>query len=172
MTYQFCPHCGNRLAACDDRGTPRQRCAECGVVHYRNHTVGVAVILLRDHRVLLTQRRCGRWCIPCGHVEWHEDVKTAARRELQEETGLSCELIRVYAVQSNFHAPESHTVGVWYLGQEMGGSLSAGDDAIRADFFNLSNIPELAFPTDKLVIEQLDSTLQRRPADPTQQFME
>lgn len=172
MTYQFCTHCGNRLAAFDERGIPRRRCSECGIVHYRNPTVGVAVILLRDHRILLTQRRYGDWCIPCGHVEYREDIETAARRELQEETGLICELIRVYAVQSNFHDSEDNTVGVWYLGQEMGGSLSAGDDAMRAEFVDLSNIPDLAFPTDKVVIEQLTSTLQQPSIASTQQFIQ
>jgi 8-oxo-dGTP diphosphatase len=163
MTFRFCPHCGSGLTYFDHRGTQRQRCEECGFVRYRNPTVGVAVILLRDHRLLLTQRRCGRWCIPCGHVEWTEDVEAAARRELQEETGLTCELLRVYAVQSNFHDLTSHTVGVWYLGQEMGGSLSAGDDAMQAKFFALTNIPELAFPTDKTVIDQLASELNCGP---------
>ena len=161
MTYQFCPHCGNRLAAFDDQGTPRQRCSDCDRIHFRNPTVGVAVILLRDHRVLLTQRRCGRWCIPCGHVEWHEDVETAAGRELHEETGLKCELIRVFNVQSNFHDPASHTVGVWYLGRETGRALSAGDDALRAEFVDLNDIPELAFPTDNVVIEQLATAMRR-----------
>jgi ADP-ribose pyrophosphatase YjhB (NUDIX family) len=96
-------------------------------------------------------------------VEWTEDVEAAARRELQEETGLTCELIRVYAVHSNFHAPASHTVGVWYLGQEVGGSLSVGDDAMQADFVDLNNVPELAFPTDKTVIDQLASEFNSRP---------
>ena len=164
MNDQFCPSCGNRLAGFDDRGTQRQRCRVCGIVSYRNPTVGVAVILLRDDRLLLTQRRCGRWCIPCGHVEWAEDVEVAARRELREETGLTCELIRIYAVQSNFHDPTSHTVGVWYLGQEMGGSLSAGDDAMQAEFVGLNNLPELAFPTDKTVIDQLASELNCGPS--------
>lgn len=157
MIFQFCPICGERLEKFRYREEQSQRCEACGFVRYRNPSVGVAVILLRDHRLLLTQRRSGRWCIPCGHVEWTEDVAAAARRELQEETGLICELIRVYAVQSNFHDPTSHTVGVWYLGQEMGGSLSAGDDAMQAKFVDLNAPPKLAFPTDKTVIDQLAS---------------
>lgn len=155
MKYRFCPSCGNRLTGSDALDARRQECNGCGFVRYRNPTVGVAVILLRDHHILLTQRRCGRWCIPCGHVEWTEDVEEAACRELREETGLTCELIRVYSVQSNFHDDTNHTVGVWYLGRETGGTLAAGDDAIKAEFIDLKDPTELAFPTDRTVINQL-----------------
>ena len=34
----------------------------------------------------------GRWCIPCGHVDWGEDIREAARREMKEETGLIVEI--------------------------------------------------------------------------------
>ncbi|WP_429162156.1 NUDIX domain-containing protein [Desulfitispora alkaliphila] len=34
----------------------------------------------------------GQWCIPCGHVEWDEDVYEALKRETFEETGLKVEV--------------------------------------------------------------------------------
>ena len=61
-------------------GLPRPRCAACGFVHFRNPAVGVAVVLLDDAgRILLGQRSAGgnvgEWCIPCGYVEWGEDIR-------------------------------------------------------------------------------------------------
>jgi 8-oxo-dGTP pyrophosphatase MutT (NUDIX family) len=42
-----------------------------------------------DGRLLLIHlRREDRWCLPKGHVEAGESLEAAARREIQEETGL------------------------------------------------------------------------------------
>ena len=86
--YQYCPLCSQALTTFHDGERLRRRCENCGWVHYRNPTAGVAVILLHDDELLLGRRRSGGWCIPCGHVEWDETIKEAARREIHEETGL------------------------------------------------------------------------------------
>ena len=52
---------------------------------------GVAVVLLKNDELLLVKRNGsyeGLWCIPCGHVEYDEDIRVAAKREFKEETGL------------------------------------------------------------------------------------
>jgi ADP-ribose pyrophosphatase YjhB (NUDIX family) len=120
----------------------------------------VAVVVLDgEGRVLLARRArsyAGEWCIPCGYVEWDEDVRFAAVRELEEETGLVVELDEVLAVHSNFHDAEQHTVGIWFRGRAIGGALQAADDVDAVGFHSLDELPgRLAFPTDELVIEQL-----------------
>ena len=159
--YLFCPRCAEPLTASTRGGLPRPTCESCGFVHFRNPAVGVAVVLLDDvGRVLLGRRSAGgnvgEWCIPCGYVEWGEDIRDAARREFLEETGISIELGEVCAVHSNFHNISSLTVGVWFYGKQIGGQLLASDDLDQIDWFSPHDPPEpLAFPTDRLVLTQL-----------------
>ena len=152
--YVFCPQCATPLEWSERGGRLRQVCPQCGFVHWRNPGVGAAVVLLDEEgRILLVRRapgatRAGLWSVPAGYVDWDEDVREAAARELAEETGLEVEVGDVVHVASNRHDPAKPTVGVWFAGTIVGGRLQAGDDADAVDWFPLDDLPELAFPTD------------------------
>ncbi len=153
----FCPACGSPTVAVVRGGLPRAACPRCGHVQWRNPKAAVAVIL-RDAagRVLLVRRTSApvrAWCIPCGNIEWDESVREAARREMAEETGFRVRVGRVFAVLSNVHDPEAHSVGIWFRGRIESGTLRPGGDADRADWFDPGRPPEpLAFPTDRTVL--------------------
>jgi ADP-ribose pyrophosphatase YjhB (NUDIX family) len=119
-------------------------------------------VIVRDGRgrVLLGRRaegrRAGLWCIPCGRLEWGEDVREAAVREFGEETGLEVVLEGVYDVHSNFHDPDRLTVGVWFSGRVTGGTLHAADGELsELGWFEPDDPPPLAFATDALVLQRL-----------------
>ncbi len=62
-------------------------------VHTATPRIGVAVIVVRDGRVLVGRRLSashGRdtWQFPGGHLEWGESIARCAVREVAEETGL------------------------------------------------------------------------------------
>ena len=138
----------------------RRVCPQCDYIQWRNPVVGVAVILLQDDRILLGKRARGEykdaWCIPCGYVEYDEDVRAAAAREFEEETGLIVRLNDVYTVHSNFHNPNMHSVGIWFKSEVVGGELRAEDDLSEVEFFALDDLPEkMAFATDLEVLERL-----------------
>lgn len=155
MRYFYCPTCGGPL---HEQEKNMLVCKVCHFPFYQNPVVGVATIIIRDKALLLGKRKgsyAGKWCIPCGYVDYDEDVRTAARRECYEETGLDVRIKDVYDVHSNFHNPRQHTVGIWFMAEIVGGELVAGDDIVAVDYFSYDSLPALAFPTDRLVIERL-----------------
>ncbi|MEZ5236404.1 MAG: NUDIX domain-containing protein [Acidimicrobiia bacterium] len=156
---RHCRRCGGALGAQRRGDRWRPVCGACGSITFHNPAVGVAVVLRDDDgRVLLGRRSgsyAGQWCIPCGYVEWDEEVHEAAVREFLEETGLEVALGRVLAVHSNVHNAAQHTVGIWFAGTAVGGRLEAADDLDAVGWFNPAEPPELAFPTDRLVLDQL-----------------
>ncbi len=161
LFFRYCPYCASPMDRKKEGGRERPYCPSCGFTQYLNPTVGVAVVVIREGKILLGKRAphvsYGQmWCIPCGHVEWDEDVEDAAVREFEEETGLRVSIKGVVAVHSNFHNPRQHTVGIWFMGEVVGGEPRPGDDLVEIGFFPLNNPPlPLAFPTDRLVLEEL-----------------
>jgi ADP-ribose pyrophosphatase YjhB (NUDIX family) len=179
LRFSYCPLCGHALsegkAIPASPDFPRPHCHHCGYIQYRNPVAVIAGVLVTEgpqlpprgeltplHQAthLLLVRRTtthrGTWCIPCGYLEYDEEIRQATAREMREETGLEVEVGPVLAVHSNFHDPLNHTVGVWFLVRYLDGLLSPGDDADRAALHPLNKIPDpLAFPTDRKVIEEL-----------------
>lgn len=159
--FVYCPMCAAELERRQVGGRERSACPRCDYVHFRNPGVGVAALVEDEAgRILMIRRgpgatQSGLWAIPAGYVDYGEDVREAAARELLEETGLEVEIGEPVFVASNFHDPAKLTVGIWLRGTVVGGRLAPGDDADEAGYFALDELPPLAFDTDEALFARL-----------------
>ncbi len=159
VEFAYCPACGGPMEAVREEGRRRMKCPACGYVQYRNPSSAAGVIVVRDSEVLLVKRRYdpyrGKWVIPSGFIEYDEDIREAAVREVAEETGLEVELTGIHGAESCFDDPRGNTILVLYGGRITGGELAAGDDAEDAAFFRLDRLPEIAFEAHRRVLREL-----------------
>jgi ADP-ribose pyrophosphatase YjhB (NUDIX family) len=172
-TADFCLACGARLVDHHSGGRTRRACQACGFIRYRAPAPGVAVLVVDGERFVLCRRKAdqlegGKWCLPCGYVEFDEDFLTAGIRETHEETGLVVEITGIISVASNFLTPHVHTVVTVLLARPAGGTLAPGDDIDFVQWWsNGDALPEMAFESDRHIIERYFATrLPGAPVDP------
>ncbi|MCP4868211.1 MAG: NUDIX hydrolase [Proteobacteria bacterium] len=124
--------------------------------------VTVDLIVLRGSQILLIQRDrepfAGRWALPGGFVDEGEDLETAARRELLEETGLKAGTLRQFrAFGDPGRDPRGWTIAIAFVSEDTPGEPQAGDDAREARWFDQHALPSLAFDHDLIVQAALAS---------------
>ena len=123
----------------------------------------------------LEKRAHGKWQMPQGGIDQGEDPETAALRELEEETGVTPELVEMIAPSSEvmrydlppellgkiwkgrYRGQEQH----WYLGRFLGSdadiNLNAHDPAEFGEYrwVEPSQLPELIVPFKREVYQKL-----------------
>jgi hypothetical protein len=77
--WAYCPMCGSDLIRAT-KGEPAKACANptCAFVLYRNPAPIIAVLIVDGDKFLLCRRKRetlegGKWCLPCGYIEFHEE---------------------------------------------------------------------------------------------------
>jgi 8-oxo-dGTP diphosphatase len=88
--------------------------------------VGVAVIVLREGKVLLGRRKnahgAGTWALPGGHLEFFESIEDCARREVAEETGIQIGNILPFAFTNDLFGEEKkHYVTLFVTAEHQSG---------------------------------------------------
>lgn len=133
------------------------------IYSYPRPMLTVDVIIARAGRngaeVLLIQRRHapfeGQWALPGGFVDAGETLKHAAHRELQEETGLTgIDLEQLAAFGDPGRDPRGWTVSITFWGwlePAFNADLLAGDDAAALSWWQLADLPPLAFDHGRIV---------------------
>ena len=118
-------------------------------------------------QVLLIQRGGepfkDQWALPGGFINMEESLEEAARRELEEETGVrDVYLEQLYTFGAPDRDPRGRVITVAYfvlLSAEEAAQLQvrSGDDAHDARWWNMYDLPKLAFDHDRI----LEYALQR-----------
>lgn len=107
--------------------------------------------------VLLIQRLNppfqGFWAFPGGFVGEHETVEQALMREMAEETGILLKDYELFGVYSNpDRDPRHRTITIVFMAMLNEKRMAiAGDDAARARWFNLNDLPDFAFDHRKIL---------------------
>ena len=110
-----------------------------------------------EPKVLLIQRGNepfkGCWAFPGGFMNMDETTEQCAVRELEEETGLKVTKIKQIGAYSKVDRdPRGRTITVAYLAIIGTAKPVKGlDDAAKAQWFPISNLPKLAFDHEEIM---------------------
>ncbi|MCF1460936.1 NUDIX domain-containing protein [Agrobacterium vitis] len=111
--------------------------------------VGVGLAILRDGKLLLYKRmrppEAGFWNIVGGKVDVLEPAEQAARREAEEETGLTIGSVEFVSVSEQIiTADRQHWVSLLYKTSDISGEATLTEPDKLSDFgwFALDDLPQ------------------------------
>lgn len=127
--------------------------------------VTVDIVVFREKNtqkeILLIQRKNepfkNQWALPGGFVDNNEDLETAAKRELLEETCVvASNLQQVKAYGNPYRDPRGYMVSVAYFTTvDSDTNAVAADDAKALQWFTVENLPDLAFDHQTIIEDTL-----------------
>lgn len=124
--------------------------------------------------VLLIERKYdpfkNAWALPGGFVLNHESLEEAVVRELNEETGIHVNYLeQLYTFGNPARDPRKRVISIAYFALVKSGQfqqLKASTDAESAQWFNIKQLPKLAFDHRQIVdmaIERVRAKLRYQP---------
>lgn len=126
---------------------------------------GFGVMMLKEGKVLLGQRHLdpqkadselhgeGTWTMPGGKLEYGETFEEGAKREVEEETGMSLRSVRVMCVNNDMNE-HAHFITIGLFSDDFVGEpkVMEPDEITRWAWFPLDKLPKpLFFPSAKVV---------------------
>ncbi len=123
---------------------------------WRKPSLTADAVVVEGDRILLIRRGKdpfkGSYALPGGFVEYGERLEDCVIREVREETGLACEIVRLVGVYSGADRdPRGHFVTAAYHLKPIRGKLAAGDDAESVEWFPTNDLPDMAFDHSEIV---------------------
>ena len=104
----------------------------------------------------------GRWALPGGFLRMDETALMGAKRELYEETGLKNAYIHQFHTFTDPNRdPRERVITIAYYALVRISEVKGGDDAAKAQWFPLNEIPSLAFDHDR-ILRQASAELRKQ----------
>lgn len=155
--FKYCPLCATPLVEKDFYHALRSACPACNFIHFLDPKLVIVVVVEYEGKLLLGLRNIdpgkGLWSFVSGYVDRGEKVEEAAIREVKEETNLDVQLDKLLGIYSQNGNP--HVV-IGYRASAVNNDISkmAGqpDEVSELAFFTGEEMPDLAFPMDKLIL--------------------
>jgi len=125
---------------------------DCLVFGFKN---GSLELLLVQHGEGISK---GRWAIPGGWIQYTESIDDSANRILQDLTGVSnifLEQVKAFGHVSRYPTKRVITIAYYALVKPEAFTLHAGSTAADAQWFKVSDIPDLPYDHDQIVEESL-----------------
>ena len=125
----------------------------------------------RELQVLLIERGIepfkGKWAFPGGFLNMDETAGEGAMRELKEETGLE----NAYIEQFNTYSepgrdPRERVITIAHYALVRIQEVKGGDDAAKAQWFPIDEVPQLAFDHDKILRDAMRKLRERIHFEP------
>ncbi len=153
----FCPRCGSELVVRYNENRERCFCQDCNDFVYMNPNPCASVAVIKDDEVLMVKRDVepgkGTWSLPGGFLEYDEEPKKAASRELKEETSVEIEedileLLETFLIR---HENYQNAVILIYKLEisETEMELSSGEDVQESRFMSSEDLEEKTFSNPK-----------------------
>ena len=125
----------------------------------------------KDLKLLLVERDIppfkGMWALPGGYLQMDEDAIDGAKRELFEETGLRDAYIEQFRTFSAVDRdPRGRVITIAHLALVRISEVKGGDDAAKAQWFPLKDVPQLAFDHDMILREAMKALRQKIHFEP------
>ncbi len=104
----------------------------------------------------------GRWAFPGGFLNMDESAEEGAKRELKEETNLTAEYMEQFGTFSDPNRdPRERVITIAYFALVKLQNVVGGDDAAKAQWFPIDQVPALAFDHDRILRMAMEKLRER-----------
>ena len=130
--------------------------ADCVVFGYDGKRIMVLLVKRGAEKEASHHAYVGNWALPGGFLDLDKDrtIAHTASRELKEETGLhikAADFREVGTFSEKDRDPRERVITVAHYALVKLSSVKGDTDAEKAEWFDLENIPSLAFDHDKIL---------------------